>query len=59
MSFRRAKQFHCLLEGKGKKSGTGSEESSDNGRNGSESTTRAMLNYTTKDFHMEKLEVSM
>lgn len=52
----RAKQFHCLLEGKGKKSGTGSEESSDNGRNGSESTTRAMLNYTTKDFHMEKLE---
>ncbi|KAK2539262.1 leucine-rich repeat-containing protein 49 isoform X5 [Columba livia] len=52
----RAKQFHCPLEGKGKKSGTGSEESSDNGRNGSESTTRAMLNYTTKDFHMEKLE---
>ncbi|XP_065703280.1 leucine-rich repeat-containing protein 49 isoform X2 [Patagioenas fasciata] len=52
----RVKQFHYLLEGKGKKSGTGSEESSDNGRNGSESTTRAMLNYTTKDFHVEKLE---
>uniref|UniRef100_A0A8C3K0B5 Leucine rich repeat containing 49 n=1 Tax=Calidris pygmaea TaxID=425635 RepID=A0A8C3K0B5_9CHAR len=52
----RRKQFHYLLEGKGKKSGTGSEESSDNRRNGGESTTRATLNYTTKDFHMEKLE---
>ncbi|KFW83628.1 Leucine-rich repeat-containing protein 49, partial [Manacus vitellinus] len=52
----RRKQFHYLLEGKGKKSGVGSEESSDNRRNGGESTTRATLNYMTKDFHMEKLE---
>uniref|UniRef100_A0A8C0EBT1 Leucine rich repeat containing 49 n=1 Tax=Bubo bubo TaxID=30461 RepID=A0A8C0EBT1_BUBBB len=52
----RRKQFHYLLEGKGKKSGIGSEESSDNRRNGGESTTRASLSYTTKDFHMEKLE---
>uniref|UniRef100_A0A663MLQ7 Leucine rich repeat containing 49 n=1 Tax=Athene cunicularia TaxID=194338 RepID=A0A663MLQ7_ATHCN len=52
----RRKQFHYLLEGKGKKSGIGSEESSDNRRNGGESTTRATLSYTTKDFHMEKLE---
>ncbi|XP_068000062.1 leucine-rich repeat-containing protein 49 isoform X2 [Melanerpes formicivorus] len=52
----RRKQFHYLQEGKGKKSGTGSEESSDNRRNGGESTNRAVLNYTTKDFHMEKLE---
>ncbi|XP_069654183.1 leucine-rich repeat-containing protein 49 isoform X2 [Haliaeetus albicilla] len=51
----RRKQFHYLLEGKGKKSGIGSEESSDN-RSGGESTTRATLNYMTKDFHMEKLE---
>ncbi|XP_074956294.1 leucine-rich repeat-containing protein 49 isoform X7 [Phalacrocorax aristotelis] len=52
----RRKQFHCLLEGKGKKSGLGSEESTNNRRNGGESTTRATLNYVTKDFHMEKLE---
>ncbi|XP_031979241.1 leucine-rich repeat-containing protein 49 isoform X3 [Corvus moneduloides] len=52
----RKKQFHYLLEGKGKKSGVGSEESSDNRRSGGESTARAMLNYMTKDFHMEKLE---
>ncbi|XP_061855417.1 leucine-rich repeat-containing protein 49 isoform X2 [Colius striatus] len=52
----RRKQFHYLLDGKGKKSGSGSEESSDNRRNGGESTTRATLNYMTKDFHMEKLE---
>ncbi|XP_027544582.1 leucine-rich repeat-containing protein 49 isoform X2 [Neopelma chrysocephalum] len=52
----RRKQFHYLLEGKGKKSGVGSEESSDNRRNGGESTNRATLNYMTKDFHMEKLE---
>ncbi|NWI53418.1 LRC49 protein, partial [Calyptomena viridis] len=52
----RRKQFHYLLEGKGKKSGVGSEESSDNRRNGEESTGRATLNYMTKDFHMEKLE---
>ncbi|XP_057254820.1 leucine-rich repeat-containing protein 49 isoform X2 [Pezoporus wallicus] len=52
----RKKQFHYLLEGKGKKSGIGSEESIDNRRNGEESAARATLNYTTKDFHMEKLE---
>ncbi|KAM6351597.1 leucine-rich repeat-containing protein 49 isoform 2-T2 [Alca torda] len=52
----RRKQFHYLLEGKGKKSGIGSEESGDNRKNGGESTTRATLNYTTKDLHMEKLE---
>ncbi|KAM6125185.1 LOW QUALITY PROTEIN: leucine-rich repeat-containing protein 49 [Phoenicopterus ruber ruber] len=51
----RRKQFHYLLEGKGKKSGIGNEESSDNRRNGGESTTRATLNYMTKDFHMESL----
>ncbi|XP_053810987.1 leucine-rich repeat-containing protein 49 isoform X3 [Vidua chalybeata] len=52
----RRKQFHYLLEGKGKKSGVGGEESSDNRRSGGESTARATLNYMTKDFHMEKLE---
>ncbi|NWR75597.1 LRC49 protein, partial [Centropus unirufus] len=52
----RRKQFHFLLEGKGKKSGMGSEESNDNRRDGGESTTRAMLNYMTKDLHVEKLE---
>ncbi|XP_077041782.1 leucine-rich repeat-containing protein 49 isoform X2 [Agelaius phoeniceus] len=52
----RRKQFHYLLEGKGKKSGVGSEESGDNRRSGGESTARATLNYMTKDFHMEKLE---
>uniref|UniRef100_A0A8C6JZW6 Uncharacterized protein n=1 Tax=Melopsittacus undulatus TaxID=13146 RepID=A0A8C6JZW6_MELUD len=52
----RKKQFHYLLEGKGKKSGFGSEENIDNRRNGEESAARATLNYTTKDFHMEKLE---
>ncbi|XP_009072168.1 PREDICTED: leucine-rich repeat-containing protein 49-like, partial [Acanthisitta chloris] len=51
----RRKQLHYLLEVKGKKSGVGSEESSDSRRNG-ESTSRATLNYMTKDFHMEKLE---
>ncbi|XP_025908327.1 leucine-rich repeat-containing protein 49 [Nothoprocta perdicaria] len=51
----RRKQFHYLLEGKGKKSGIGNEEGSDN-RAGGESTARATLNYSTKDFHMEKLE---
>ncbi|KAM9533015.1 leucine-rich repeat-containing protein 49 isoform 5-T5 [Guaruba guarouba] len=53
----RKKQFHYLLEGRGKKSGIGSEENIDNRRNGEESAARAMLNYTTKDFHMEKLEI--
>ncbi|XP_068814871.1 leucine-rich repeat-containing protein 49 isoform X1 [Struthio camelus] len=52
----RRKQFHYLLEGKGKKSGVGNEESNDNRRAGVESIARATLNYTTKDFHMEKLE---
>ncbi|XP_019474955.1 leucine-rich repeat-containing protein 49 isoform X2 [Meleagris gallopavo] len=52
----RMKQFSYLLEGKGKKSGTGNEESSDNRRAGRESSARATLNYITKDFHMEKLE---
>ncbi|NWI98244.1 LRC49 protein, partial [Crypturellus undulatus] len=51
----RRKQFHYLLEGKGKKSGMGNEESNDN-RAGGESTARATLNYNTKDSHMEKLE---
>ncbi|NXJ14363.1 LRC49 protein, partial [Odontophorus gujanensis] len=52
----RMKQFSYLLEGKGKKSGTGNEESNDNRRVGRESTARATLNYVTKGFHMEKLE---
>ncbi|XP_015728069.1 leucine-rich repeat-containing protein 49 isoform X3 [Coturnix japonica] len=52
----RMKQFSYLLEGKGKKPGTGNEESSDNRRAGRESSARATLNYVTKDFHMEKLE---
>lgn len=50
------KQLSYPLEGKGKKSGTGNEESGDNRRAGRESSTRATLNYVTKDFHMEKLE---
>ncbi|XP_040425490.1 leucine-rich repeat-containing protein 49 isoform X1 [Cygnus olor] len=52
----RMKQFHDLLEGKGKKSGVGIEENSDNRRAGGESTARAILNYTAKNVHMEKLE---
>ncbi|NXU49618.1 LRC49 protein, partial [Turnix velox] len=52
----RRKQFHYLLEGKGKKSAMGNEESGDNRRNGGESTARAVLNYMTKDFQMEKTE---
>ncbi|XP_021263142.1 leucine-rich repeat-containing protein 49 isoform X1 [Numida meleagris] len=52
----RMKQFSYLLEGKGKKSGTGNEESNDNRRAGRENTARATLSYVTKDFHMEKLE---
>uniref|UniRef100_A0A8C3CTN8 Leucine rich repeat containing 49 n=1 Tax=Cairina moschata TaxID=8855 RepID=A0A8C3CTN8_CAIMO len=52
----RMKQFHDLLEGKGKKSGVGIEESGDNRKAGGESTARAMLNYTAKNVHMEKLE---
>lgn len=56
-SLHRRKQLHYLLEGKGKKTGIGGEESSDNRRNGGESTARATLNYLTKDFQMEKLEV--
>ncbi|XP_052527769.1 leucine-rich repeat-containing protein 49 isoform X4 [Tympanuchus pallidicinctus] len=52
----RMKQFSYLLEGKGRKSGTGNEESSDSRRAGRESSARATLNYVTKDFHMEKLE---
>ncbi|XP_071611125.1 leucine-rich repeat-containing protein 49 isoform X3 [Heliangelus exortis] len=52
----RRKQCHCLLEGKTKKPGTGSEESSDYRRNGGESSTRAALNYMTKDLYLEKLE---
>ncbi|NWU89922.1 LRC49 protein, partial [Upupa epops] len=52
----RRKQFHDLLEGKGKKSGTGGEESSDNRRNEGDGTARAVLSYTTKDLLMGKLE---
>ncbi|XP_059570803.1 leucine-rich repeat-containing protein 49 isoform X3 [Alligator mississippiensis] len=50
------KQWRYLLEAKGKKPGTGSEESSDNRRFGGENTSRAILNYTTRDLHTEKLE---
>ncbi|KAM9374838.1 leucine-rich repeat-containing protein 49 [Phaethornis superciliosus] len=52
----RRKQCHYLLEGKTKKPGTGGEESSDYRRNGGESSTRASLNYMTKDLYLEKLE---
>ncbi|XP_019359871.1 PREDICTED: leucine-rich repeat-containing protein 49 [Gavialis gangeticus] len=50
------KQWRYLLEAKGKKPGTSSEESSDNRRFGGENTSRAILNYTTRDLHTEKLE---
>lgn len=58
VSFRK-KQWRYLLEAKGKKPGTGSEESSDNRRFGGENTSRAILNYTTRDLHTEKLEVNV
>ncbi|XP_067390796.1 leucine-rich repeat-containing protein 49 isoform X2 [Emydura macquarii macquarii] len=52
----RKKQFCYLLEARGKKSGVVSEESNDSRRLGGENTNQATLNYTTRDFHAEKLE---
>ncbi|XP_078007358.1 leucine-rich repeat-containing protein 49 isoform X4 [Phascolarctos cinereus] len=52
----RKKQFRYLLEGKGKKSGSVSEEGNDSKRLCGENTNRATLNYTTRDFYTEKLE---
>uniref|UniRef100_A0A8D2KD87 Leucine-rich repeat-containing protein 49 n=1 Tax=Urocitellus parryii TaxID=9999 RepID=A0A8D2KD87_UROPR len=53
----RKKQFRYLLETKGKKPGIVSEENNDNKRLVGENTNRATLNYTTREFYHEKLEV--
>lgn len=55
--FCRKKQFRYLLESKGKKPGIICEETSDNKRFLGENTNRATLNYTTREFYHEKLEV--
>nr|XP_004666779.1 leucine-rich repeat-containing protein 49 isoform X2 [Jaculus jaculus] len=52
----RRKQFRYLLETKGKKPGIASEENNDSKRVMGENTNRATLNYTTKEWHNEKLE---
>ncbi|XP_048722897.2 leucine-rich repeat-containing protein 49 isoform X4 [Caretta caretta] len=52
----RKKQFCYMLEAKGKKSGIVSEESNDSRRVGGENASQAILNYTTREFHTEKLE---
>ncbi|XP_050007888.1 leucine-rich repeat-containing protein 49 isoform X5 [Alexandromys fortis] len=52
----RKKQFRYLIESKGKKPGIISEETSDSKRLMGESTNRATLNYTTREFYHEKLE---
>ncbi|XP_065268227.1 leucine-rich repeat-containing protein 49 [Emys orbicularis] len=52
----RKKQFCYMLEAKGKKSGIVSEESNDSRRVGGENANQAILNYTTREFHTEKLE---
>ncbi|XP_065729073.1 leucine-rich repeat-containing protein 49 isoform X5 [Phocoena phocoena] len=52
----RKKQFRYLLETKGKKPGIVNEENNDSKRLVGESTNRATLNYTTRDFYNEKLE---
>uniref|UniRef100_A0A8C0SMG8 Leucine-rich repeat-containing protein 49 n=1 Tax=Canis lupus familiaris TaxID=9615 RepID=A0A8C0SMG8_CANLF len=53
----RKKQFRYLLETKGKKPGLVNEENSDSKRLVGENTNRATLNYTTRDFYNERLEV--
>lgn len=57
LSFYRKKQFRYLLETKGKKPGLVNEENSDSKRLVGENTNRATLNYTTRDFYNERLEV--
>lgn len=57
LSFYRKKQFRYLQETKGKKPGIVNEENNDSKRLVGENTNRAMLNYTTRDFYNEKLEV--
>ncbi|XP_072807223.1 leucine-rich repeat-containing protein 49 isoform X2 [Vicugna pacos] len=52
----RKKQFRCLLETKGKKPGTVSEENDDSKRPAGENTNRAALHYTARDLYHEKLE---
>lgn len=59
MSFYRKKQFRYLQETKGKKPGIVNEENNDSKRLVGENTNRAMLNYTTRDFYNEKLEVKL
>ncbi|KAF5925299.1 hypothetical protein HPG69_001743 [Diceros bicornis minor] len=53
----RKKQFQYLLETKGKKPGIVNEENNDSKRLVGENTNRATLNYTTRDFYNEKLEM--
>ncbi|XP_073068207.1 leucine-rich repeat-containing protein 49 isoform X7 [Manis javanica] len=54
----RKKQFQYLLDTKAKKPGVVNEEN-DSKRLAGENTNHATLNYTTRDFYNEKLEVSI
>lgn len=57
--FYRKKQFRYLQETKGKKPGIVNEENNDSKKLTGENTNRAMLNYTTREFYNEKLEVKL
>ncbi|XP_033022665.1 leucine-rich repeat-containing protein 49 isoform X5 [Lacerta agilis] len=52
----RKKQLCYLLEAKGKKLGTASEDGNDRRKLGGENASRLALNYTTRDSQTEKLE---
>ncbi|XP_053127968.1 leucine-rich repeat-containing protein 49 [Hemicordylus capensis] len=52
----RKRQLCYLLDAKGKKLGTASEDGNDRRKLGGENASRSMLNYTTRDSQMEKLE---
>ncbi|XP_057344921.1 leucine-rich repeat-containing protein 49 isoform X7 [Manis pentadactyla] len=54
----RKKQFQYLLDTKAKKPGVVNEEN-DSKRLAGENTSHATLNYTTRDFYNEKLELSI
>ncbi|KAH0514259.1 Leucine-rich repeat-containing protein 49 [Microtus ochrogaster] len=55
----RKKQFRYLIESKGKKPGIISEETSDSKRPMGENKNCATLNYTTREFYHEKLELGI
>ncbi|XP_060138905.1 leucine-rich repeat-containing protein 49 isoform X5 [Zootoca vivipara] len=54
----RKKQLCYLLEAKGKKLGTASEDGNDRRKLGGENASRLALNYTTRDSQTEKLEIN-